>query len=205
MKKNIAKHILLSLLALFVLLSGLFPKGTAAIEPPEETKKSQMENNFPALELPVPQSDQDKMYLGLEGTGSFKLNQIKTRILIIEIFNFYCPHCQQAAPRVNALYRDIQQQPEISNKIKIIGIGFGNSTYEINLFKQKYEVPFPLFPDQDTDIATTCAVRATPTFIGVKLNDQGRLEKFFFQEGEFDEAPDFLKKVMEKSGLKQEE
>jgi peroxiredoxin len=140
--------------------------------------------------------------LGLKGTGTFKLTQIKTRVLIIEILDFYCPHCQHDAPLVNDFYRNIQERADIKDKIKVIGIGVGNSPYELNLFKQKFQVTFPLLPDQDSDISKTFGVKGTPTFIGIKLNDQGLLEKFFLQEGGFEEAPKFLKELINKSGLK---
>jgi len=48
----------------------------------------------------------------------------------------------------------------------MIGIGLANSAYEVNLFKEKYKVPFPLFPDKDMAILKKIVVLGTPTFIG---------------------------------------
>jgi thiol-disulfide isomerase/thioredoxin len=204
MKKNNTKLMLPIVLGLVVLLAGSFSKGIADSQPPEEIKRAETENNkkISVFKLSVPQIDLDKTYLGLTGTGAFKLNQIKTQILIIEIFNFYCPHCQQSAPMVNTLYRDIQEKGDIRDKIKIIGLGVGNSAYEINLFKQKYQVPFPLFPDPDNEVAKTFGVKATPTFVGIRFNEQGVPEQFFFQECGFDDAPKFLNDIIKQSGLK---
>lgn len=186
------------------LLSFLFSKGIEAAEASEESIKSAKDKNrkISALELPIPQSEQDRAYLGLEGSGRFKLNQIKARILIIEIFNSYCPHCQHSAPLVNNLYRNIQERADLKDKIKIIGIGIGDNLNEINLFKQEYQVTFPLIPDQNSDIGNTFGVEGTPTFIGIRLNDQGLLEKFFFQKGGFEKAPKFLQEIIKQSGLK---
>ncbi|MGA3083547.1 MAG: TlpA disulfide reductase family protein [Thermodesulfobacteriota bacterium] len=204
MNKNNTKLLFLLLIGFVFLLSGLFSKGIEAAGTSEESIKPDIDNNkkISALELPIPQIDQDKAYLGLKGTGTFKLTQIKTRVLIIEILDFYCPHCQHDAPLVNDFYRNIQERADIKDKIKVIGIGVGNSPYELNLFKQKFQVTFPLLPDQDSDISKTFGVKGTPTFIGIKLNDQGLLEKFFLQEGGFEEAPKFLKELINKSGLK---
>lgn len=44
---------------------------------------------IPAIDLPMPASEQAKRYLGLSGTGSFKIGQIKAPVLIIEVFSLY--------------------------------------------------------------------------------------------------------------------
>lgn len=204
MNKNSAKLIFLILIGSVFLLTCLFSRG---IEAAGTSKLSfspakDKNRNLSALELPMPQSDQDRTYLGLEGTGPFKLNQIKTRILIIEIFNSYCPHCQNEAPLVNNLHRNIQERADLKDIIKIIGIGIGDNPDEVNLFKQEYRVTFPLLPDQNSDIGNTFGVEATPTFIGIRLNDRGFPEKFFFQVGGFAKAPKFLKDIIRQSGLK---
>ena len=196
--RYIAVGAILFLGFMFFLASVGSPAGTC-----EESIKSAKDKNekISAIELPIPQSDQDRTYLGLEGTGTFKLNQIKTRILIIEILNYSCSHCQHDAPRVNNLYRNIQESADLKDHIKIIGIGIGKSQDKLNLFKQKYQVTFPLLLDQDSDIVNRFGVERAPTFIGIRLNDQGFLEKFFFQEGGFKEAPEFLKEIINKSRL----
>ena len=99
---------------------------------------------FPEITLPVPQNAQAKDYLGITETESFKIPQIKTRVIVIEIFSMYCPFCQKEAPLINKLFELIQARPALRDKIKIIGIGAGNSQFEVDLFKDKYTIPFPL-------------------------------------------------------------
>jgi peroxiredoxin len=89
----------------------------------------------------------------------------------------------------------------MKEKIKMIGIGIGNSPYEVNSFREKYQVPFPLFPDQSMSISKMLGVQATPTFIGVKFNSKGSLEQFYFNAGEFQEASQFLAEIIKLSGL----
>ena len=68
--------------------------------------------------------------------------------------------------------------------MKLIGIGTGNTPYEIDLFREKYSVPFPLIPDQDMSIGRTLGVRGTPTFIGIELNADGTQHDFYFKSGD---------------------
>jgi len=47
---------------------------------------------------------------------------------------------------LNELYRLIENNADIKNKIKLIGIGAGNSSYEVEVFKKNiYCSPFPFF------------------------------------------------------------
>jgi len=85
---------------------------------------------LPPIRLPVPKDLHERGYLGISGEGHFNIPQIKTTIVIIEIFSLYCPHCQASAPEVNALYQMIEQIPGLKEKIKLIGIGAGNWRHE---------------------------------------------------------------------------
>ncbi|MGO9569424.1 MAG: peroxiredoxin family protein [Desulfomonilaceae bacterium] len=121
------------------------------------------------LRLSIPDSAASKNYLGLSGTGTFAMPEIKADTVIIEIFSMYCPICQAEAPVVNELHQLIEKTPSLKRKVKLIGIGAGNSTFEVEVFRKKYNIMFPLFPDEKFAIqkALSGPIR-TPTFIAVK-------------------------------------
>jgi peroxiredoxin len=158
---------------------------------------------LPDIKLSVPKDFTDKSYLGLGffGFGSFKIPEIKASLVIIEIFSMYCPYCQREAPNVNELYRKIEQNPTLKGKIKIIGIGVGNSSYEVGTFKKKYNVPFPLFADGDYVIHKMVGEARTPYFIGVKINTDGSHQVIYSKLGEMEGVDQFLAKMIRLSGL----
>jgi peroxiredoxin len=158
----------------------------AETEPPLEGGK------LPAFKLQIPKSTEEKNYLGLSGSGSFSIPQIKANVAIIEIFNMYCPHCQAAASEVNKLYSAIENDPALRGKIKLIGIGAGNSQFEVDLFKKKYNISFPLFPDADFSIHEACGRVSTPYFMGVKIKADGSHTVIYSKLGGFDDANQFL-------------
>ena len=168
----------------------------AADKPPEKG------GVLPAITLPIPKSPVEKSYLGLSGEGSFKIPQIKAKVVLVEIFSMYCPICQKDAPGINELYGLIENNPDLKNKIKLIGIGAGNSAYEVEVFKKTYAVPFPLFPDNDFVIHKACGEVRTPSFIVVKINDDGTPSIAHFQVGEFPGADPFLELILNASGMK---
>lgn len=158
---------------------------------------------FPDIKLSVPKDMADKNYLGLGlfSFGSFKVQDIKTQLVIVQIFSMYCPYCQRDAPHINQLYTRIEQNPSLRGKIKIIGIGVGNTPYEVGTFKKKYSVPFPLFADADYSIHKMTGEVNTPYFIGVKMNPDGTHQVIYSKLGEIERADQFLATMMSLSGL----
>lgn len=124
------------------------------------------------MQLSIAENAAAKDYLGLKGTGTFTMPQIKADTVIIEIFSMYCPICQAEAPMVNELHQLIENTPSLKGKVKLIGIGTGNSHFEVDVFRKKYNILFPLFPDEKFLIqkAVSEPIR-TPTFIAIKQID----------------------------------
>jgi thiol-disulfide isomerase/thioredoxin len=148
-----------------------------------------------AFELPTPADESAREYLGIAESDTFKVTDIQADVLIIEVFNMYCPHCQKEAPNVNLLYDALLKDPDLNKRIKLIGVGVGNTRYEVNLFREKYGVSFPIFPDQDMSIGRTLGVRGTPTFIGIELKPDGTYRDFYFKSGKMGEIDVFIDKM----------
>ena len=157
---------------------------------------------LPLINLDMPKNPVQRSYLGLSGEGQFNILQIKAEVLIIQIFSMYCPLCQREAPRVNELFENIEKDPKARGKLKLIGIGAGNSRFEVDIFQKAYKVPFPLFSDGDFSIHKSLGEVRTPYFIGVKIKDDGSNEIFYSRVGGFEKAEEFLQMMFKLSGLK---
>ena len=157
---------------------------------------------LPEIELLKPNNSADLKYLSLSDYGLFTINQIKARVVIIEIFSMYCPYCQAEAPNVNRLYTVIEGNSALKDKVKIIGIGIGNSQFETGIFKKKYTVAFPLIPDADFKLHKIMGEVRTPYFIVVKLNSGKHLEVIYSKLGALENNDIFLEQIVKSSGLK---
>ena len=156
---------------------------------------------LPEISLSVPKDPGHRDYLGLSGQGLFRIGQIKAEAVIIEIFSMYCPHCQAEAFRVNELYESIEKSLNAKGKLKLIGIGAGNSAFEVGIFKETYKVPFPLFADGDFSIHKSLGEVRTPYFFGVKIKDDGTHEVFYSKLGGFNNADEFLQMMLKLAEL----
>ena len=179
---------------LFIAVLIAFPIWTHAAQ--EVTKVG---DAFPDLTLQVPESASQREYLGISGDKTFKLSQIKAQVLIIEIFSMYCPHCQREARDINRLHEMIENDPALKGKTKMIGIGAGNTPFEVNVFRKKYDVPFPLFPDADFSLYNRLGKVRTPYFFCIRLTPDGDFRVFYTKLGTLDGPEQFLKDVVSKS------
>jgi hypothetical protein len=75
---------------------------------------------------------------------------------------------------------------------------------EVDVFRKKYQIPFPLFPDVDYSIHKVCGEVRTPYFIGVKINENGTHEVIYSKLGGLQDVNQFLELIRDRSGLKKE-
>lgn len=178
----------------FFLLSGyMFSGGTGSCE--ETAGKLD-------FFLPAPDTAVHQQYLGLSTDNPFSLGQIKARVVIIEIFSMYCPVCQREAEKVNALFRLIQSKPALKDKVKLIGIGAGNSAFEVDFFRERYSIEFPLFSDSDFSIHKKIGEVRTPHFFCLSL-EENKGFSVFYSGSEAIETPEaFLQTLLKDSGIK---
>lgn len=150
------------LIPAIMLLAALFG-GCATAPRPSVAEQRLLTSGNPA----------DRNYLGLaEGTNNFRVEDIQCEVLVIDCFDMYCHICQSGAKHVNELYRLVQNRG-LGNRVKFIGLGLGDSPLEVATYKEKFEVPFPVFSDRKSVVAKQFGPVRLPNLI--VLRKQGGL------------------------------
>lgn len=157
---------------------------------------------WPAVSLPLPVDPMERNYLGVKEGDAFTVGDIAAEIVIVQIFSMYCPICQREAARVNQLHALINQRGDLSRKLKIIGIGAGNSSFEVDYYRRNYAIPFPLFADGDFEIHKKIGEVRTPYFFMLKQDDRKQTRVAYVHSGVFQTPEDFLEEIMKRCGLK---
>ncbi|RME33195.1 MAG: hypothetical protein D6794_11890, partial [Deltaproteobacteria bacterium] len=67
---------------------------------------------FPDLPLEAPRTPQARHYLGLPEGASFRLGDIPAEVVLVEVLNVLCPHCQKQTGPYNQLFRRIEDDPQ---------------------------------------------------------------------------------------------
>lgn len=187
----------MKILAAIMLTALLIPTlcGVAASEPPGVGAA------LPDIRLTPPKSPEHRNYLGLMQKDVFSPAQIRADIVIIQIFSMYCPHCQKEAPNINELYRKIENRKDVRDRIRLIGIGVGNSEFETDFFRKSYDIKFPLFPDPDFVVHKLVGEVRTPYFFAIRIKD-GSHKIIYSKLGAIGDAEKFLEHLIQTGELK---
>jgi peroxiredoxin len=123
------------------------------------------------LSFPPLGSEADRSYLGLSGTGAFKLKQLGAPYVVLEMMGTACPHCQEQAPGMNKLYHLVQKS-DLKGKVKFLAVAQGSSVKAVKQFKKKYKVAFPMLADPNGSVGQALHIEGVPTT--VLLNQSGQ-------------------------------
>ena len=99
------------------------------------------------------------------------------------------------------MYRKIESDPNLKGKVKLIGIGVGNSPFEVGYFAKVFNIPFPLFADGDFSIHKKLGEVRTPYFICIKMRSDSAPLVFYSKLGGGKDPDEFLKMLLKDSGL----
>jgi len=115
---------------------------------------------LPDLVFQSPTIESHKTYLGIT-TPTFKVADIKSRLLVLEVIGVYCPQCYRQAPGFNNLYNRIEKG-SLKGQVKLLGIAAGGNTKEIQYLHDQKQYNFPIVPDLSFDIHKLLGEPRTP-------------------------------------------
>jgi peroxiredoxin len=144
--KNSTSFVLKVMGIVSILIIGLWAVSTIG---QGEVQILRLGDSFPELSFPNVLNTQERAYLSLGEQETFTMKDFDEELLVVEFLNKYCFHCQVQAPVFVMVYNTIQADPELRNKVRMIGIGAGNTRHQLEVFREETGVQFPLVPDAD--------------------------------------------------------
>lgn len=136
-------------------------------------RRIDMGDRFPEIELPQPQLDDERVYLGLASGETFTLSRVGGDVVLVEMLNVLCPHCRKQTLPYNKLFQMIEDDPQTRGRIVLLGVAVGNSDEQIEDFIDIYAVDFPVVSDRSFKLNAALGGGPTPFSIYLR-QDAGR-------------------------------
>jgi peroxiredoxin len=155
------KGIKVSIFSLVLLLSGMLLLSASA---------AQQGKTYRKLSFPGVLSEHDQKYLGLGGTGAFKLADIGAPYVVVEVMRTSCPHCMEQVPGMNTFFQLVQKS-DIKDKVRFLAVANGCSADDVRKFKKGHKVSFPMLADPNKTVGQVLGISGVPTT--VVLNRKG--------------------------------
>jgi len=128
---------------------------------------------FPDVALSPPLTEGEAKELGIDPKAkSVTAAHFKAQAVILVVYSMYCPFCQREAPELNTMHQTIKDNG-LSDRLKIVGLAAGNSPFEVNVFREKYAITFPLLPDKDFVGHKALGQVGTPFYYVLKREGNG--------------------------------
>lgn len=128
------------LLALFCALLGSVHTARAdALPAPGQT--------LPALTLKTPALTEDAQALGVAGKKTFRLKDLKAKVLVIEVIGVYCNECMKQVRSFNTLYARLARRIQ-AGEVLMLGLAAGGTDMEVENLRKKGVYKYPLVTDE---------------------------------------------------------
>jgi len=172
--------------------------GNASLSP--DMKPLTAGTTLPDITFSGPVTTAEAKALGAASESGFKLTGIKADAVVLVVFSMYCPYCQKDAPELKKMHELIASRG-LAGKLALVGLGAGNSAYEVNIFREKFGLSFPLIPDPDFAAYKILGQVGTPFYYILKRKGNG-FTIVDTQLGCMVSPEAFLDSIQAKAGLK---
>ena len=136
---------------------------------------------------------------------TYSLSQFKGKVVLVEFFAPWCPHCQDDAPIVNKVYTDYKEK-----NVQVLAVSaspYGKDYSETNnnaitiadvaWFHDNFQVPFPILFDPKVGTASSYGITRFPTLYVV--NTDGTLATLIENPPTYEKIAAALDKVLKKA------
>jgi len=101
------------------------------------------------LSFNTPLKQADRAALGLGEGPTFRLSDLKAGLVLLEVVGVYCPQCHVQAPLFAKLHARLSQNPELKDKVVMLGMAAGATKEEMEYLGDSGVYPYPVAWDPD--------------------------------------------------------
>jgi peroxiredoxin len=150
---------------------------------------------FPTCRLMLLNYQKDRDYLQIShAEKNFTLEDVQSDYIFIEIYNELCSACVNEVETYKTLYRMLQSDVTLKEKVKMIGIGAGSKKRSTAKFRKQKNIAFPLFADEKREIFECLGKPVLPVSYLVQ-RQTGKRKILLIQSGHIGSAEKLLAEI----------
>lgn len=151
---------------------------------------------FPPCVLTASDRTEDFAYLGLEQeSANFFLADVPADFVLLKYYGENCHQCVQEVGQYNRLFTLLRDDPLLGPRVKMIGIGVGDTQHSVLRFKRSHQVPYPLLPDERQVMFESVGAGEIPLIYLVKILPNARVQAVLYHEGGLEGVDAFLNRI----------
>lgn len=132
--------------AILVLLCALFATALTAQAAQADSLPAPGQT-LPTLALKVPALAEDAQALGVAGKKTFRLQDLKAKVLVIEVIGVYCAECMKQVRSFNTLHSRLARRIQ-AGEVLMLGLAAGGTDMEVENLRKKGIYKFPIVTDE---------------------------------------------------------
>jgi len=129
---------------------------------------------FPKISLLNSLSQTEKKYLGLGKKKTFSLDEIRADLIVVKYLNTNCIYCIKLLPTFNEIFQAVEQDTNLRGRIRFTAISAGDTSAEVEEFKKRYSIPYPIIPDPEFIAHKAVGDPRVPFIVVARKDKQGK-------------------------------
>ncbi|MBI5522187.1 MAG: TlpA family protein disulfide reductase [Desulfarculus sp.] len=125
---------------------------------------------LPRIEFLAPPLKEDVAYLRIKGQ-SFRLADLKARLIWLEVIGIYCTRCYEQAPKINRLHKSLAKAG-LGQQVKMLAVAAGGTIIECEHVRKNKQYLYPVVPDEDFAIHKLLGEPRTPFTMLINAHGQ---------------------------------
>lgn len=102
---------------------------------------------LPTLTLKTPVFGQDAQELGVAGKKSFRLQDVKAKVIVVEVIGVYCAECAKQVHSFNTLYARLSRRIQ-AGEVRVFGLAAGGTDKEVESLRKAGIYKYPIVGDE---------------------------------------------------------
>ena len=134
----------------------------------------QLGDRLPKISFQIALTPEENKYLGLGEKKNFSLDDIKTKLILIDFIGINCHFCIQSIPTMNEIYKAIEKDQSLRANIKMLAVAAGGTLTEVDYFKKSLGVLFPILADPEYEAHESVGEPRVPFLIFARKDRQSK-------------------------------